>query len=119
MPADPNKSSPSPHGQQPLVPMVTAATATARQFSCVHWELNPQLKLLSNVASGNFNPHINWLLERLGFKNARTTIPKWVQRGAMDLGDEALSFVVELLVKISATKKLHKMKLSRAATPDT
>lgn len=64
------------------------------------------LNLLSSV-SGEFNPHINWLLERLGFKDARTTIPKWVQRGAMDPLDKAVAVVVELLVQFSAKKKLQ------------
>ena len=77
-----------------------------RQFSCVAWELNPHLHLLSSV-SGEFNPHISWLLERLGFKHARTTIPKWVQRGAMDPLDKMVSVVVELLVQFSAKKKLQ------------
>ena len=78
----------------------------SRQFTCVCWELNPLLNLLSSV-SGEFNPHVSWLLERLGFKHARTTIPKWVQRGAMDPLDKAVAVAVELLVQFSAKKKLQ------------
>ena len=77
-----------------------------RQFLCTRWELSPQLQLLAAV-SGQFNPHIDWLLERLGFKHARTTIPKWIQRGAMDPMDMAVSNIIELLVKLSATKKVR------------
>lgn len=75
-----------------------------RQFECVHWELNPDLRLLSTV-SGQFNPRISWLLERLGFSDARTTIPKWIQRGAMDPLDKVVAIAVELLVKLTASKK--------------
>jgi hypothetical protein len=77
-----------------------------RQFTCVCWQLEPRLTLLSSV-SGEFNPHISWLLEKLGFKHAQTTIPKWVQRGAMDPLDKAVALAVEMLVQFSAKKKLH------------
>lgn len=77
-----------------------------RQFTCVRWELDPRLTLLSSV-SGEFNPHINWLLETLGFKHARTTIPKWVQRGAMDPLDKAIAVALEVLIQLSAKKKLQ------------
>jgi hypothetical protein len=77
-----------------------------RQFKCVLWQLEPRLTLLSSV-SGEFNPHISWLLEALGFKHARTTIPKWVQRGAMDPLDRAVAVAVELLIQFSAKKKLQ------------
>ena len=76
-----------------------------RQFQCVHWQLEPRLTLLSSV-SGEFNPHISWLLERLGFKHAQTTIPKWVQRGAMDPLDKVLALAVEILVQFSARKTI-------------
>ncbi len=76
----------------------------ARLFECVHWELNPHLRLMSTV-SGKFNPHVSWLLERLGFSDAQTTIPKWIQRGAMDPLDKLIATAVELLVKLTASKK--------------
>lgn len=76
-----------------------------RKFTCVRWELDPRLTLLSSV-SGEFNPHINWLLETLGFKHARTTIPKWLQRGAMDPLDKAMAVALEVLIQLSAKKKL-------------
>ena len=75
-----------------------------RQFECIHWELDPHLRLMGAV-SGQFNPHISWLLEKLGFSDAQTTIPKWIQRGAMDPLDNVVAFAVELLVKLTATKK--------------
>lgn len=75
-----------------------------RQFQCVHWELTPHLRLMGAV-SGQFNPHISWLLEKLGFSDAQITIPKWIQRGAMDPLDKVIATVVELLVKLTASKK--------------
>lgn len=75
-----------------------------RVFECVCWELDPHLYLMTTV-SGQFNPHISWLLEKLGFKDARTTIPKWVQRGAMDPLDKGVATAVEFLVKLTANKK--------------
>lgn len=97
--------SPSVHFQ-PLTSTTTDGGHQGRQFECVCWELDPQLLLLSTV-SGQFNPHISWVLEKLGFKHARTTIPKWIQRGAMDPLDLVIASVLELLVKITASKKLR------------
>lgn len=102
----------SPEPSSALSPAPSASPKTSesghrgRQFECVCWELDPQLLLLSTV-SGQFNPHISWVLERLGFKHARTTIPKWIQRGAMDPLDLVVASVLELLVKLTASKKLR------------
>lgn len=81
------------------------SSTNVREFECVSWKLEPRLTLLSSV-SGEFNPHINWLLQKLGFKHAQTTIPKWVQRGAMDPLDKGVAFTVEQLIHFSAKKKL-------------
>ena len=87
-----------------------------RRFINIHWELDPNLLLLSKAqwASGQINPHVNWLLEKLGFEHARTTIPKWIQRGLMDPIDLAVSLSVELMVKLSATKKVRQ----RGSSPE-
>ena len=68
------------------------------------------------MASGQFNPHISWLLDKLGFKDAPTTIPKWIQRGAMDPLDMAVSAAVELLINLTATKKLQLKETSAVTT---
>lgn len=75
----------------------------------VHWELEPRIVLLATAqwASGHFNPHITWVLEKLGFQHARTTIPKYIQRGLMDPLDLGIASIVELLIELSATKKLR------------
>ena len=87
-----------------------------RNFVCVCWELDPHLLLLTTV-SGQFNPHISWVLEKLGLKHARTTIPKWVQRGAMDPLDMVVATVVEFLVKLTATKKLQMISEGNPPSP--
>ena len=115
LPPPPSESDSSESGEQPKGKEEKEEEPSgppSRQFTCVHWELSPLLNLLSSV-SGEFNPHISWLLERLGFKHARTTIPKWVQRGAMDPLDKVVSVAVELLVQLSAKKKLQ----LRASSP--
>lgn len=92
------------------------AQLPGRLFECVCWELDPHLCLLTTV-SGQFNPHVSWLLERLGFKHAQTTIPKWIQRGAMDPLDKTISTAVELLVKLTASKKKYLMLIKEASSP--
>ena len=37
---------------------------------------------------------MDFILQRLGFSQARTTIPKWIQRGAMDPLDKILAVVM-------------------------
>lgn len=69
-----------------------------------------------STVSGQFNPHISWLLDKLGFNDAQTTIPKWIQRGAMDPLDKVVAMAVEVLVKITASKK-EKLILRLKNTP--
>ena len=84
------------------------STFGARRFVNIHWELDPRLILMAKAqwASGQVNPHINWLLTTLGFEHARTTIPKGIQRGLMDPLDLGIASLVEKLITISGTKKV-------------
>ena len=41
---------------------------------------------------------IDWVLEKLGFMHAKRTIPKWVQRGAMDPMDLTLALLMGQLL---------------------
>ena len=41
---------------------------------------------------------IDWVLEKLGFTHANMTIPKWIQRGALDPMDYTLAVVMEHLL---------------------
>ncbi|RWS28252.1 hypothetical protein B4U80_06054, partial [Leptotrombidium deliense] len=73
-----------------------------REFVCHTWHLEPTVRLLS-WAGKNIEPYgVDYILQRLGFNQARTTIPKWTQRGAMDPLDKILSLF--MLRVISAIK---------------
>jgi len=41
---------------------------------------------------------VDYILHKLGFQHARLTIPKWMQRGAMDPLDKILSVLVDHLI---------------------
>jgi len=59
------------------------AEEDSRDFKCDTWRLEPTVRLLS--WSKNIEPYgVDYVLQRLGFSQARTTIPKWIQRGLMD-----------------------------------
>ena len=62
-----------------------------REYNCQTWHLEPTVRLLS-WAVKNIEPYgVDYILQRLGFTQARVTIPKWIQRGAMDPLDKVLS----------------------------
>nr|XP_029728397.1 transmembrane protein KIAA1109 homolog isoform X7 [Aedes albopictus] len=55
-----------------------------RHFNCKTWHLEPTVRLLS-WAGKSIEPYgIDYILNKLGFSHARTTIPKWLQRGVLD-----------------------------------
>ena len=41
---------------------------------------------------------IDYILQKLGFSHARTTIPKWIQRGFMDPLDKLLAILMLRMV---------------------
>lgn len=56
-------------------------------------------------AGKNIEPYgVDYILQRLGFSQARTTIPKWIQRGAMDPLDKILSLVMYRIIHANATE---------------
>ena len=80
---------------------------TKRHFSTEEWQLDPHLVLLAGNSWTSGTVNIGWLLEMLGFQEAKTTIPKSIQNGIMDLLDETLSLMVKRLLSVSAKKKLE------------
>uniref|UniRef100_A0A5K3F7E2 FSA_C domain-containing protein n=2 Tax=Mesocestoides corti TaxID=53468 RepID=A0A5K3F7E2_MESCO len=75
----------------------TASTASPivqdlRSYDVIHWNLSPECRwlLASNIAV----PAFDMLLEKVGFQRARTTIPKWLQRGVLDHLDSAVACLV-------------------------
>merc|ERR1712223_1058118 len=71
-----------------------------RQFECNTWHLEPTVRLIS-WAGSQIEPYgIDYILQRLGFNHAGTTIPKWVQRGCMDPLDKILSMIVLKTIQV-------------------
>jgi len=65
-----------------------------RFFECKTWHLEPTVRLQS-WAGRKIEPYgVDYILQRLGFSHAKTTIPKWMQRGFMDPLDKILSVIV-------------------------
>lgn len=44
---------------------------------------------------------VDYILQKLGFSHARTTIPKWMQRGFMDPLDKVLSVLMLRMIAIA------------------
>lgn len=76
-----------------------------RNFNCKTWHLEPTIRLLS-WAGQQIEPYgIDFILNKLGFSHARTTIPKWLQRGFMDPLDKVQSLMVmQLLLMVEENK---------------
>lgn len=56
------------------------------------------IRLLS-WAGKSIEPYgIDYILQKLGFAHARTTIPKWIQRGFMDPLDKVLAVLMIRMV---------------------
>nr|XP_022901618.1 uncharacterized protein KIAA1109 isoform X2 [Onthophagus taurus] len=71
-----------------------------RNYNCKTWHLEPTVRLLS-VAGKYLEPYgIDYILQKLGFAHARTTIPKWMQRGFMDPLDAILAVLTLKMVRI-------------------
>jgi hypothetical protein len=65
-----------------------------RRFECNTWHLEPTVRLISTFGS-QIEPYgVDLILSKLGFSHARTTIPKWLQRGCMDPMDKIMSFII-------------------------
>ncbi|XP_076826116.1 bridge-like lipid transfer protein family member 1 isoform X2 [Clavelina lepadiformis] len=69
-----------------------------RQFICNTWQLEPTVRLISWAGRRIEPVGVDYILQKLGFKHARTTIPKWFQRGVLDVLDQALALIVQNLV---------------------
>ena len=69
-----------------------------RQFRSKMWKLEPKIRLLGWVGTKVDTVNIDWVLDKLGFVHAALTIPKWIQRGAMDPMDIVLSILLRKLL---------------------
>lgn len=79
-----------------------------RNFECQTWHLEPTVRLLS-WAGKSIEPYgIDYILNKLGFSHARTTIPKWLQRGCMDPFDKlAALLIIQLLSLVKDDSTLN------------
>ncbi|XP_076753670.1 transmembrane protein KIAA1109 homolog tweek isoform X3 [Xylocopa sonorina] len=69
-----------------------------RSYRCKTWHVEPTVRLLS-WAGKSIEPYgIDYILQKLGFSHARTTIPKWIQRGFMDPLDKLLTILMLRMV---------------------
>ena len=76
-----------------------------RRFECNTWHLEPTVRLIS-WAGSEIEPYgVDYILQRLGFAHARTTIPKWLQRGCMDPLDKAISIIVMRTIQLVQEEK--------------
>lgn len=61
---------------------------------------------------------IDFILNKLGFSHARTTIPKWLQRGFMDPLDKVQSlFIMQLLLIVEENKNQDEANASKEQPP--
>lgn len=84
-----------------------------RHFDCKTWHLEPTVRLLS-WAGKSIEPYgVDYILNKLGFSHARTTIPKWLQRGCMDPLDKVQAIMMlQLLALVKENKNDTNVKKS-------
>jgi len=71
-----------------------------RNYHCKTWHLEPTVRLLS-WAGKSIEPYgVDYILQKLGFAHARTTIPKWMQRGFMDPLDKVLAVLMLRMITV-------------------
>ncbi|KAI5636033.1 hypothetical protein NE865_11234 [Phthorimaea operculella] len=62
---------------------------------------------LLSWAGKSIEPYgVDYILQKLGFRHARTTIPKWLQRGALDPLDRSLAALLARLAAIVPRRQL-------------
>ncbi|CAH8479704.1 unnamed protein product [Schistosoma rodhaini] len=74
----------------------------ARVYDIIHWSLSPECRWL--LATNIGVPAFDRLLESIGFRKARATIPKWLQRGVMDHLDKIASILLRGSLELSMDK---------------
>ncbi|XP_053959943.1 bridge-like lipid transfer protein family member 1 isoform X1 [Anastrepha ludens] len=86
-----------------------------RHFECQTWHLEPTVRLLS-WAGKSIEPYgIDYILNKLGFAHARTTIPKWLQRGFMDPLDKVQALMMLQLLTMVRENKVDNAPKSKSS----
>ena len=70
-----------------------------RRFTSRHWYLDPKIQFLSWAGERTDPVGIDWVLNKLGFENARSTIPKYLQRGLLDPMDVFVAIIIFEIMK--------------------
>lgn len=75
-------------------------TDDRRRFHCpdTKWRLQPTIKLMTAYGNEVEPFGADYILQKLGFRHARLTIPKWVQRGVMDPCEKSMTIVQLVLI---------------------
>ena len=83
-----------------LPPLDEGPTDDTRRFHCpdTKWRLQPTIKLLTAYGKEVEPFGADYILQKLGFRHARLTIPKWVQRGIMDPCEQSMTIVQYVLI---------------------
>ena len=79
---------------------IPVAKKDDRVYECVKWELEPTLRLIAKFGSSVEPSGVDALLKSLGFHHARTTIPKWVQRGLLDTLHDFIHQLTKIYAKL-------------------
>ncbi|TNN09652.1 hypothetical protein EWB00_006173, partial [Schistosoma japonicum] len=86
----------------------------ARVYDIIHWSLSPECRWL--LATNIGVPAFDRLLESIGFRKARVTIPKWLQRGVMDHLDNIACILLRGSLELSTDKTNEEAKYSEQTT---
>lgn len=56
---------------------------------------------------------VDYILQKLGFSHARTTIPKWMQRGFMDPLDKVLAVLILRIIALARDETKTEMRKNK------
>jgi hypothetical protein len=99
-PPTPATTTPNPTDNQSLATFEDARSDDLRRFHCpdAKWKLQPTIKLLTAYGNEVEPFGADYILQKLGFRHARLTIPKWLQRGIMDPCEQSMTVVQLFLI---------------------
>ena len=74
-------------------------TIDKRVYNCLKWELEPTLKFISKLGSVD-SLGVDTMLKHLGLTHAKSTVPKWIQRGLMDNLNDLIRQLTKTYIKM-------------------
>jgi hypothetical protein len=96
----PTPTTSNPMDNQTLTSFDEVRSNDSRQYHCpdAKWKLQPTIKLLTAYGNEVEPFGADYILQKLGFRHARLTIPKWLQRGIMDPCERSMTVVQLFLI---------------------